>query len=181
MNKRTKAQREADMEAIARMYLTGKTQRYIAKIIGVSQPMIKREIDRLRKRWRDSADTCFDDAQADQLARIDNLESTYWEAWEESREKKSKIVTEKAGSGEGARRAKVQTTEEERDGNPKFLEGVQWCIAERSKVLGVNAPTKLSSTSPDGKEQGPPLMFWIPDNGRDPGIERPKPEDFSGA
>jgi hypothetical protein len=36
---------------------------------------------------------------------------------------------------------------EARDGAAAFLSGIAWCISERSKLLGLDAPTKIDVTA----------------------------------
>lgn len=42
------------------------------------------------------------------------------------------------------------------------------CSERRSKLLGIDAPTKIASTTPDGSESAPLVQFYLPHNGREP-------------
>ena len=165
--KRTKHERERDLEIISELYLRGWTQRRIAARIGVSHTQINRDLKTIQKRWMDSSVRNFDDARAEELARIDELERTYWKEWERSREDKVTVKTRKQAKDapksdgwskdENDEKSTIRTADhteivEHRLGDPRYLEGVRWCIGERVKLLGLAAPiqTKMELTGRDG-------------------------------
>jgi len=141
----SRAKREHDLQKIAALYLAGKAQVAIASEMGVSQQAISSSLRTLRKRWIDSALRDFDELRAEQLAKIDRLESEYWDAWERSKaprtRKGRKQKTADSGDAEES-----SVTIEDRDGNPSWLAGVERCIERRCKLLGLDAPTKTSVT-----------------------------------
>ena len=168
INKRTKAQREGDLARIAELYLSGTKQADIAATLGVSQPQISYELKKLQKRWAASAIRNLDAAKGEELAKIDNLELEYWACWRKSggevksksveREKivldeENKIHKGAAGlaqvGAEGVKEGEIVRTIERseiRIGETKFLDGVQWCIERRCKLLGIDVPAKASIT-----------------------------------
>lgn len=135
--KRTKAQREYDLQEISQLYLQGWIQIKIVDYLSanrdynVSQVTISRDIKTIQQRWLESSVRDFDEARAAELAKIDNLEIANWSQFEVSKE-----------STKGT-------------GDPRFLQGVQWCIDRRCKLLGLDAPTKQEITGKDGA----PLKF----------------------
>lgn len=141
--KRSKIQREADLQTLAALYLQGYSQTAIAERLKVSQQQIGADLKKLYKTWREAALIDFNEAKQRELARIDELERSYWEAWRRSVgrvvERNKKTVT----GGENA-----GTTDEKRirkqAGDPRYLEGVERCIAMRVKLLGLLEP------EPDG-------------------------------
>lgn len=148
---------------VAADYRRGVTQSALAKKYRVTQATISTDLKAIRKEWQESALIDFDAAKAAELARIDTLESEYWSAWDESRKKRiKKRGGKKEESGitvrRGNRQVEVpgksvsmsQVDETERDGNPAFLAGVQWCIEQRCKIFGLYAPTRLA-----GHDGGP--------------------------
>lgn len=143
---RGRLQREKDLSDLARRYLKGETQAEIAASLGVNQSTISRDIRTLQKRWIASATSAFDAALAEQLAKIDELERTYWEAWQNSLSREVTTSRKKEGAGEGT---EASIRRETRDGNPAFLEGVRWCIERRCKLLGLNAPIRQDVTLHD--------------------------------
>jgi hypothetical protein len=111
-NKRSKLERERDLQRISHEYLHGKTQQEMAQQFGVSQAQISYDLKILQKRWFKSSLENIAAVKARELAKIDALERAAWDAWEVSRK----------GQPEG---------------NPTFLARVQWCIAQRCKILGI--------------------------------------------
>lgn len=132
---RAKLQREKDLAETARLYLKGESQVDIAASLHVDQSTISRDIKTLQKRWRAAANTDFDTARAEQLAKIDELERTYWDAWQNSLVRETRSSEKKEGT---ASETKSLVRRESRDGNPAYLEGVFRCIDRRCKLLGLD-------------------------------------------
>jgi hypothetical protein len=138
--KRTRFQRELDLACITKMHLEGRSQYEIAAELNLSQPAICRDLAEVRRRWREASLIDINEAKQRELARIDLLEREYWQAWERSQE--DMIKTHSARDDrEGDR---VSVTREPRDGNPAFLSGVQWCVEQRCKILGIYEVAKLN-------------------------------------
>ena len=156
--KRNKLQREADLLYLTEHYLK---QRPLAEITeeinemrdyNLSRQQVSYDLKTVQQRWQDSYLVDFDAAKAKELARIDELERAYWEGWTRSIEKRSEIKRqqiEDEGMIKGGRlapsytRNKVEMKEMERDGDTKFLDGIQWCIEQRCKIFGLDAPRKI--------------------------------------
>jgi len=134
------------------MYLQGRYQWEIGETLGVTQATVSLDLKAIREQWKASAVRDFDEAKERELARIDALEREYWAAWQTSKEQKESTSTEKS-STEGVDRLKAAVKKEDRDGNPAFLVGVQWCITKRCDILGFDAPKKVAPTTPDGKNE----------------------------
>lgn len=156
--KRTKGQRELDLVFISNCYVRGDSQYTIRDKLNaqreyaLSRQMISKDIGVIQSRWQQEACRSIGQRKAEELAKIDNLEREYWEAWERSRkpaqEKFGKMRT-KSGTG-------TETTDEKgvrekgRDGDPKFLDGVRWCIAQRCKILGLEV-FRAEISGPEGE------------------------------
>ena len=147
--KRTTIEIERDRAEIAALYLRGKLQSEIADIINasrdytLSRQMISYDLKRVQEAWLESSIRDFDELRAQELAKIDTLERTYWDAWERSCEdaETRRIV----GNAESPNR--VSKTSKTQNGNPQFLAGVERCIERRCKLLGLDAPTRNDITS----------------------------------
>lgn len=139
---RTKAQIERDRTEVARLYLQGKYQHEIAQILEVSQQQVSYDLKAIQSVWRDVPQAQLNELKAKELARIDELERTYWQAWERSLTPKETTSTAKEGE-----KLKVGKRSEQRNGNPAFLKGVMDCIDRRCKLLGLDAPIKSEVTS----------------------------------
>lgn len=137
--KRTPFQREKDLVEIARRYLHGMSQMEIADELGISQSQVSRDLKVLHERWTKSALLDMNEAKARELARIDNLEREYWDAWRDSRGERLETNTEQIAGGSGDRK-KVSVKKVKLEGNADFLAGIQWCIEMRCKIMGIWQP-----------------------------------------
>ena len=148
--KRTKFQIAQDRQEMTVLYLHGMTQAKIAERMGVSRVTITHDLQVVQKQWRKSTTIDLDEAKRKELAKIDDLERTYWEAWEVSLGEREQTLTEQRNTGEQAQ-TRASIRKENRDGDPAFLAGVQWCIERRCKLLGLDAPVKGVLTGKDGE------------------------------
>jgi transposase len=67
-----------------------------------------------------------------ELARLDQLAGEYLAAWEES---KKQAVRKTSSRKNGADAASV--VQEDQYGDPRFLQGIERCIAKRCEILGI--------------------------------------------
>lgn len=178
MAKRTKGERETDLIEIAELYLKGETMQSIATQISaqrhysIGRSTIYNDLQVLHARWKESQLVDFDAAKAKELTRIDKLESEYWFAWSRSLRQSEEILTERiqdnlqnqGNAGVGHVREKVKKREITTYGDPRYLQGVQWCIDKRCKIFGLDAPkqveinwrdeARLAGYDPDQLEDG---------------------------
>jgi hypothetical protein len=138
--KRTQTERENNLELIAASYLRGKRQSDIAKEIGIDQSQVSRDLKIIHKRWRESALVNINEAKHRELAKIDLLEQTYYDAWQRSMNEITKTTTSKSDK-DGSRASIVK---EQRVGDSSYLAGVQWCIEQRCKIFGLYEAAKIS-------------------------------------
>lgn len=154
---RTKNKHEA-----ARRYLRGELQASIARELGTTQATISRWLSEIRKEWQKEAKSAIGEKIARELAKIDELEATFWKAWCASCGKRDNPLDEVAGIIEDTREEesdnetlgkteKTVKTTKHVTGNPAYLEGVLKCIDRRLKLLGADAPLKVAETDTDGK------------------------------
>jgi hypothetical protein len=143
--KRTRFQRERDYVAIARLYLQGAAQAEMATILNLSPAQVCRDLQVVENRWRAATVLNMDAAKARELAKIDELERTYWQAWLESKTERQITSTKRKGKD-----SEAMLRRERRDGNPAFLDGVMKCIERRCRLLGIDAPVRQEHTGKDG-------------------------------
>jgi len=149
--RRTQIQIERDRVEIARLYLQGIIQADIADRLGMTQPMVSYDLKAIRAKWLESTLVDFNERISIELAKIDNLEVEYWEAWHKSLQVKesstAKIITDNSGE-----RNEASTKQEQMLGNESYLAGVRWCIDRRLKLFGLDAPIKIDwrETLPGG-------------------------------
>ncbi len=153
---------------VAKRYVQGQSQWEIANDLNVTEALITADIRTIRELWLSSALQDFNSAKAMELAKIDNLEATAWEAWHRSCATQKKITTKKAlrntqkdnslGNPDPRSSKKKppltlemmtigKDVEHKRTGgNPAFLATVQWCIEVRVKILGLIQDIKINNT-----------------------------------
>lgn len=157
---RSRVEKERDRARIAQLYCEGKTLRDIARDLsenydgGIAFQTISKDLKHIREEWRKSRIRDFDLAKAEELAKIDRVEAEAWSEWFRSRmdkEQQAEQHTERPGPNPavGALREVLRTTKrhvkiERRDGNPYFLDLVLRCVEKRCKILGLDAPSKIS-------------------------------------
>lgn len=132
--------REARLAEVARRYLRGESQVQIALAVGCSTTQIGRDLAAVRRRWATASTRDFQEIRSEQLAKIDELEASYWQGWEASLGERQVSLSEKrSGATDGAR---VSLRKENRCGNPHFLDGAARMIERRCKLLGLDAPDR---------------------------------------
>lgn len=159
---RSLMQKEQDLLFISQHYLAGESHTEIWQAINkkndgvytLSYAQVTRDIYTLHARWIESYLVNFDTAKARELKHIDMLEEEYRAGWERSQKKLEEIESESIKDTQGDNkpnshyaRTRVKKLEHERDGNVKFLDGIQWCIDQRCKILGLNTYTQNINVS----------------------------------
>lgn len=133
-------------ERVNALYLQGVPQAEIAEQMHVNQAQISRDLKALREIWIERSVTAIGERKAIELAKIDQLELTYWEAWEASKKPKESVTLHRLGNvmaGDIVSTKVNETTRREGQvGDPSFLNGVMSCIDKRCKILGLDAPAR---------------------------------------
>jgi hypothetical protein len=156
--RQTKFERENNLQRIADFYLRGWRQVDIAAEVKLTQQQIAYDLKVIQQRWRESSIVDMNEAKQRELARIDVLEREYWDAWERSQGERSKMRQTRRGEDQS-----LSVEKEIPVGNPAFLAGVQWCIAERSKILGLYAATQNEISGKGGHELVFRVVYGVPD------------------
>jgi len=166
--RRSAAQLARDRRRIAGLYLEGQLQADIAEAVGVSQSTVSNDLKAIQQEWLQSSLMDFNEARAQEIAKIDRLEREYWAAWQRSCEDaetstqkvKGKLQKYQDDSGKfvAEQPAEATKTSREQAGDPRFLSGVQWCIERRCKLLGIDAPQRHELTGADG---GPVILNYV--------------------
>jgi hypothetical protein len=143
--KRTKFEREQQLVQIAQLYLTGHTQAAIARQLNLSRSQIQYDIQACIREWRRTRIEDIDQVKTVELERINRMECEYWDAWERSKLDRKSTSAKRVEDVDGTR-TEAQKRAEGQTGNPAYLAGVQWCIEQRCKILGLYAPVKTDGT-----------------------------------
>ena len=149
--KRTTFQRENDLVILAGLYLRGVPQVQMAGIISeqreysISRQQVSYDLKTLTRRWLESEIVDLNEAKTQELAKINHLEQTYWEAWEDSRKTKEVTSTKRTIDDYGTK-DEAGIRKEQQAGNPAYLAGVMTCINKRCDIFGLDAPKKVDLT-----------------------------------
>jgi hypothetical protein len=133
---------EQRRQQIAALYLQGHYQSAIAQQLGVSQQQVSYDLKAVQKTWLASALRDFDQAKAQELAKIDEAERAYWAGWERSCQQQEVTLTKQVDGKEPRTEASIRR--ETPVGDPRFLDGVLKCITQRCDLLGLSTATEAT-------------------------------------
>jgi len=145
------SQHRAAKLKVSRLYLQGMTQSEIAADLKLNQGTISRFLDELSRDWLVEGVFNFNEAKIEQLHKVNALEIEYYDAWRRSIGIKIETTNTERGAVYGTS-GDVVTLEDKKTfkykdvGDPRYLAGIQWCIEQRCKIIGLYAPTKQDVT-----------------------------------
>ena len=154
MCKRTKEQIEFDRAFCADLFLRGYTYRDIADRLNadlenrklnyrLTMPMVYYDIQQMLIEWKRNQLETIDQYVTAELQKLDKMEVEAWNAWELSKQKKTKNKTKKAGNGLMGRQIMTEKATETTSGNPRYLDLLLNIQQRRAKMLGFDAPIKI--------------------------------------
>jgi len=108
----------------------------------ISMTEIKKMLDKVMAFWKEKNIITIDERQNRELAKLDSIELEYWEGWQRSLRPGGKTSTKETPEGIVTTR-----THYERDGSPRWLEGVERTIMKRCQLLGLLNPLIMGSNS----------------------------------
>lgn len=142
---------------LVRLYLEGNNHERIRELAKAetgghvfSRSAVDKAISEAISQWQTDKAAFIDHQKAIELAKINNLENEYWEAWRRSCKHQQTINREKTPVKKEADDqsktvfsiSKITDSKRKTTGDSKFLEGVQWCVEMRCKILGIEAVPK---------------------------------------
>lgn len=140
-----------------RLYLQGHSQETVRQLMTEETGGHKFAIGTINKyihetiqEWQRSKEEIITTWKAEQLEKINLLETTYWDAWFNScKVVKSTTKKQTKTSAGGMALAEKQDQERQSQGDVRFLQGIQWCIEQRCKILGpeVAALVQINNTN----------------------------------
>lgn len=138
--KRSPEEREQQLVTIAERILKGESQYSIAKDLGVSQQQISNDMKEVKRRWNERTMEAYGEHVARQLAEITIVKRNAWDGWEKSRGAKRWAKASAKGATNASTPAftEKQTGEEQRDGNPQFLDVVMRAMEKEARLLGLD-------------------------------------------
>jgi len=159
--KRSNAQKEVDRIFIAGLLVKCVTIREITRRLNernvsagytLSHVQVFQDSKIIFEEWRKEKIDLVDTKMELELAKLDKIENECWEAFERSKEGRRKtLITggEMVGnqmSGGQIKEREIETT----FGDTKFLDIIQKSMDKRAALLGLNAPTRISTEITSG-------------------------------
>ena len=136
-----------------RLHLAEFTQEEIADKLGVHPSVVCRDLQWIRDSICPGEPPDVQEAFFVQMAKLDQLENSYWVGWDESKREKETRTAQRSGA-EG--RETVALKREQQTGDPAHLMGVFRCIAKRDAMLGLTQKPGKSGAA------GPPKSACLP-------------------
>jgi hypothetical protein len=133
-------------QKVADLLLQSWTQDAIAQELGISQAQIAADLKKIRRAWQESSIRDFDAARDLELERLGRIEREAWAAWQRSQQPSQSATVDGPTGSQKARR-----TMKHQYGDPRFLDIALRCNEARRKILGIDAPSKIAPTTPDGQ------------------------------
>lgn len=147
--KRTRRQREEDLETIGQMMLQKKTQQQMVTQICSTRPykigrsQIMADVREIETRIKSMYLKPLAILRARELANLEHLEEETYAAWQRSKEPKQSQKVEMAGAGAGGSAPTKTTREtEKRDGEIGFINTLVKISERRAKLMGLDAAVK---------------------------------------
>lgn len=125
---------------VAELYVRGHSMAEIATVCGVHKCTIVRDVREIRKEWREQYADTYQRYTIEQIRKIDAVEKEAWEAWQASKQDAVTISRKEPADGD----IETTTTVKGQTGDPRYLETILRAIERRSKLLGLDAPEKIT-------------------------------------
>lgn len=148
--------RELYKQKVIELYTKGHSMARIAELCEeiflkpFAYTTIQTYIHQELEKWQTEKARMMQDHKSHELARINTIEVEAWAGWQRSLEAvvtvtEKRLPPSKASKTQKAGQLKeVITTTKPSNGDPRFLDTVKWCVEQRCKILGFEAPQKAS-------------------------------------
>jgi hypothetical protein len=138
---RNALQREVDIAKIEELHLRGMTVSEISKELNLTRNQVDKDLDRIVRKYSESTLRNYNADLNRQLRKLDLLERTAWQFLAGS-EKDREITTTRQRTKEVDRAEEFSVREasrrtEQRDPDSRYMTVIQWCIAERNRLLSL--------------------------------------------
>ena len=151
--KRTKQQRQIDLQKEIELYAQGWTQQQIADEMGLSQPVIKRDLDEVAQLALSNATQAIGMVKARQLANLTLTVKEMWDEYERSKDETTittnTVQQSSAGKYPGTTHRAINRTER-RFGDPRYIMTMLKAEDQIAKLMGLYAPTKTELAGING-------------------------------
>jgi hypothetical protein len=161
--KRSEIEKEQDILLEVKMYLEGLTLREIVdkmsqlRDYSLSLEQIRLDIKKAREGWQAESKELIGEHIFLQLAKLDKLEYSLWQEWEQSGGN-IEIVTKRTNGEVYGNIVMEEITKTERKGRDMtYANGILNCIDKRAKLLGLYSETL--KITPDNNEDNKGFVF----------------------
>lgn len=147
---------------VALLYLQGKRMYEIVETLGtgVTFAMVKRDIEDIRREWRETRIDSLNEYMMKEIEKIDLVESQAWEEWHRSKlDAETKITEAEADEIEmGKLTPKKATVKKQgQTADPRYMDIILKCSDQRAKLLGLYVTkqvieAKVEHSTKDAKE-----------------------------
>ena len=125
---------------VAELTLRGYSQAAIAEQLGAAQSTVCADLTVIEGEWRTSAIRDFDLARARELLKLDRVEREASDAWERLQQP---IETDRVTQEGSTKRIEKRIVHQH--GDPRYLDVVGKCIAQRRGLLGLDTTGALEA------------------------------------
>lgn len=147
---RSKDQQLSERAQIAHWLAQGKAQWEIRDLFAQEgtprhPSTINRDVQAIRQAWWEGLHRDLDQWIMEKLAEIRALKDEYWGAWQASKGKHARATLGRVVNARQEMSEHISSVEEVSHGDPRYLEGVERCIAQECRLLGLNAPIQIET------------------------------------
>ena len=123
-------------KTVSSLYLQGKFQDEIAKVVKVDRGTVSRDLKVVQQEWLKSGVMDLNAAKARELAKLDEIERQAWDAWVHSRKDAETMEVTGTAQGSKSRPDKVKKITKGQAGDSRFLAIILDCVKRRCEILG---------------------------------------------
>lgn len=135
--RRTVAERLVRLGQVASLMARNQSETKMAELLGVSRNTIRRDKAEIIAGFRERCARDIDDIIAEQVQKLDQVESELWQAWEKSKEEISKTTTRTKEGEEEVSEQKYQGI-----GDPRFISELRQVYELKIRLLGLDRKAK---------------------------------------
>ena len=129
---------------VLKLFHKGWTQQNIACHLKIPQGTVSRDLEAIRKAWRDFPMHDSESVRLEQLRKIDLIEKEAWAAWDRSQQQRRTAQMARSKTGEQTR-----SSLHDSHGDPRYLREVARCVNLRAEMSGVAPPQGTARTGQD--------------------------------
>jgi transposase len=135
LNRLKLIQSEARQAKVIRLYLQGNRVHRIAKMMGISDRTVLRDIDRARQAWKERTGRTYEDKLPEKLAEIEHIKRAAWVGWRKSLKDDEEVTETTSPEGVTVRRRRRGQS-----GNAAYLNTLAKLVETECQLTGLLDP-----------------------------------------